>query len=217
MNESVETIATPQKLRLVPGDYAFLALMVVVLIAVTWIGILSYEEGLKTEGTKRNGEAWVAALTEAGAKRMDADYDIAACAAGVKTAPKAAPADGAALDSEAEAPVSTPDKSATPAGAPDTANWGACFEHLQTHTPLKDLRNPFNGEAPKFEAACNPSDHSLAGAIILEKLVPTPAGSSTPFVVSQLVASDAIGAKLQLRLSICDKGGDGVKVGEFEF
>ncbi len=214
MNEPVESIATSPKLRLLPGDYAFLTLMVVVLISVTWIGILAYEEGLKTEGTKRNGEAWAAWMTEAGTKRLDADYEIAACGGVTHGAPAGA-AD--APDTPSEGADAVPEKAATPAAAPEAASWGTCFKYLQTHAPLKDLRNPFTDEAPKFEAACNPSDHGLAGAIILEKLVPTPPGSSTPFVVSQLVVSDPIGARLQLRLTVCDKGGDGIKVSEFEF
>jgi hypothetical protein len=217
MTEPVEAIATSPKLRLVTGDYAFLALMVLVLISVTWIGILAYEEGLKTEGTKRNGEAWAAWMTEAGTKRLSADYDIPACGNGAKATPEAAPADSPAADASSDGLAATPEKAAAPAAAPEAASWGTCLAYLQTHSPLKELRNPFTGEAPKFEAACNSSDHGLAGAIILEKLVPTPAGSSTPFVISQLVGSDLIGAKIQIRLSVCDKGGDGVKVGEFEF
>lgn len=217
MNEPVESIATPPKLRLVPGDYAFLALMVVVLISVTWIGILAYEEGLKTEGTKRNGEAWAAWMTEAGTKRLNPDYDIAACAGGAMAAPVLAQAELPAADAPNDSADAAPAKPPAPAAAPAVASWGTCFEYLQSQSVLKDLRNPFSGAPLRFEAACNPSDHGLAGAIILEKLVPTPAGSATPFVVSQLVAGDLIGAKLQLRLSICDKGGDGLKVGEFEF
>ncbi len=217
MNEPVESKATSPKLRLVAGDYAFLTLMVVVLISVTWIGVLAYEEGLKTEGTKRNGEAWAAWMTEAGTKRLNADYEIAACSGGVKAAPVASPAEAPAPEASSDDSGTAPEKAAAPAPAPEVASWGSCFEYLQTQSPLKDLRNPFSGEALKFEAGCNPSDHGLAGAIILEKMVPTPAGSSTPFVVSQLVASDPIGAKMQIRLTICDKGGDGLKVGEFEF
>ena len=212
MNEAVESIVPSPKLRLVPGDYAFLALMVVVLISVTWIGVMAYEEGLKTEGTKRNGEAWAAWMTEAGTKRLNPDYDVAACAGGVKATP-------AAGDADKESPqASSGATTVAPATAPAQAGtWGACFEYLQTQSELKDLRSPFSGAPLRFEAACNPSDHGLAGSMVLEKLVPTPPGSSTPFVVSQLVASDSIGAKLQIRLSICDKGGDGLKVGEFEF
>ena len=37
------------------GEYGFFALMVLVLITVTWVGVLSYEEGMHTE--KQNAMA----------------------------------------------------------------------------------------------------------------------------------------------------------------
>jgi hypothetical protein len=55
------------------------------------------------------------------------------------------------------------------------------------------------------------------GAILLEDLMPTPPGSATPFVASQLLETDAIDYKMQLRLSVCDKGGYAIKIAEFEF
>lgn len=64
------------------GEYGFFALMFLVLITVTWVGVLSYEGGMHTEKTKRNGEAWAAWLTDNGAKRFEADYALAACAGG---------------------------------------------------------------------------------------------------------------------------------------
>jgi hypothetical protein len=47
--------------------------------------------------------------------------------------------------------------------------------------------------------------------------MPTPPGSAIPFVGTQLVATDPIDYKMQLRVSVCDKGGDAIKVAEFEF
>jgi hypothetical protein len=44
-----------------------------------------------------------------------------------------------------------------------------------------------------------------------------PARTSCFRIASQLMPTDRIGEKLQLRLSVCDKGGYGIKVGEFEF
>jgi hypothetical protein len=55
------------------------------------------------------------------------------------------------------------------------------------------------------------------GAVVLEKLIPTPPGSAVPVINSQLIDSDPIDQKLQLRLSVCDKGSYPVKIGEFEF
>jgi hypothetical protein len=77
--------------------------------------------------------------------------------------------------------------------------------------------NPFFDETPKFIAACNPDDESLMGSVVLEKMVATPPGSAVPVINSQLVESDPIDQKMQLRVSICDKGSYAIKIAEFEF
>ena len=55
------------------------------------------------------------------------------------------------------------------------------------------------------------------GAIVLEKMIATPPGSAVPVINSQLVDSDAIDQKLQLRVTICDKGSYPIKIAELEF
>ena len=68
------------------SNFGFLALMAGVVIAVVWIGMLSFKEGMKTEESKRNGEAWVAWLSEASSKRHEPGYALAACAGGTPAA-----------------------------------------------------------------------------------------------------------------------------------
>ena len=172
-------------------DKIFIAFLVVVVAAVTWLGVVNYREAIKVETSKSNGEAWVAWLTEAGTTRFETDSQNPACKGGTKP-----PADAKA-------------------GAPGT--WGACLAHILANTDLKDQINPFFNVAPHFVAACVSTDRTLMGAILLEDLMPTPPGSATPFVASQLVESDPIDYKMQLRLSVCDKGGYAIKVAEFEF
>ena len=172
-------------------DKIFIAFLVLVVAAVTWLGVVNYKEAVKVETSKSNGEAWVAWLTETGTTRFEADAQHPACKGGTKP-----PADAKA-------------------GAPGT--WGACLGHILANTELKDQINPFFNAAPHFVAACVSTDRTLMGAILLEDLMPTPPGSATPFVASQLVESDPIDYKMQLRLSVCDKGGYAIKVAEFEF
>jgi len=209
------------KMKFTTGDYIFLSFMAVVVVAVVWIGILAHEEASKTEGAKRNGEQLVAWLTEAGTQRANPDYAIGACAAGGK-APEAMPAAEPAAQAASE-----PEGAASSAGAapavpakevakgPNT--WGACVEQMFSLPAFKDMKNPFFEERPQFVAACVPSDATLTGALVVEKLVPTPVGSSIPFVASQLVDTDLIDGKLQLRVSVCDKGSYAIKIAEFEF
>lgn len=175
-------------------DKMFVLFLVFIVVMVSWLGVLNYQEGNKTELTKRNGEAWMAWLAEAGTHRFEADYAHKACAGGVKPTQDAS--------QTAEAVLGT---------------WGACVKYLLNETELKELKNPFLGDAPQFAAACDPKDRSLIGAIVLEDLTPTPAGSPIPFVASQLMDTDPIDTKLQVRVTICDKGSEPIKIGEIEF
>jgi hypothetical protein len=175
-------------------DYGFLIFMVFIVVAVTWLGFTNFTEARKTEVAKSNGEAWVEWLTEQGTKRFEADYKIEACKGGVKPSPDAAKSDDPVL-----------------------GTWGACFNYIMKNTELKDQINTFFNKTPQFVEKCDTSNRSLTGAIVLEDLMPTPPGSAIPFVGTQLVATDPIDYKMQLRVSVCDKGGDAIKVAEFEF
>jgi len=187
------TDQTPEQQKLGPNfaDKLFLAFLVFIIAAVTGLGVVNYKEALKVEAAKSNGEAWVAWLTETGTTRFEATAQHPACKGGVKPA--------------ADAKADTP------------GTWGACLAHIMANTELKDQVNDFFNKPPHFVAACDPKDRSLMGAILLEDLMPTPPGSATPFVASQLLETDPIDYKMQLRLSVCDKGGYAIKVAEFEF
>lgn len=194
------------------SNFGFLALMAGVVIAVVWIGMLSFKEGMKTEDSKRNGEAWVAWLGEASGKRYEPGYALAACAGGTP----------AAVAVVAPAPsAETPEgvKEETPAApAASTANtWGGCLADMWKQKPFADMVNPFTGKAPVLIEKCDPADYTLHGNISIDKSIANPIGSAVAATVSPLVASDAIDAKLQLTLAVCDKGGYPIKVSDFEF
>jgi hypothetical protein len=191
MASSKDHSTEPRNLGPTSADKLFMVFLVLIVIAVTALGVVNYKEALKTETSKSNGEAWVAWLTEAGTTRFEADTKNPACKGGTKPA--------------------------ADAKANDPGTWGACLAHIMATTDLKDQINPFFNATPHFVAACVPSDRTLMGAILLEDLMPTPPGSATPFVASQLLETDAIDYKMQLRLSVCDKGGAAIKVAEFEF
>jgi hypothetical protein len=61
-----------------------------VLVAVTMLGVLGHREAMKTEGSKRNGEQWTAWFTKASETRFAPDYAVAACAGGTKPVAPAA-------------------------------------------------------------------------------------------------------------------------------
>jgi hypothetical protein len=211
MDASTEQDRSLEPKDLTGGDYGFIALIVVVLIAVTLLGVHSVRVALKTEGTKRNGEQWAAWFTKASETRFAPDYAIAACAGGAK--PVAAPA--AAAAGEDAKPADAP--AADAAAAPAAGTWGACLAHLTGAGEFKDMVNPFTGKAPNFIPACDPVDRSLVGSIVLEKTTANPPGSAVATVTSQLVDADLIAEKLALKISVCDKGSYAVKVAEIEF
>jgi hypothetical protein len=139
-------------------------------------------------------------MQEATAGRFEPGFGVAACAGTVPPPEGAAPA---------------ADKAAT-AVAPNT--WGGCLDAILVQTTMKTLDNPFReGIALDFAPACNPEDRSLAGNIVMEKITPTPPGSAIPTITSPLTPDVVIDQKIQVRLSVCDKGAYAVKVAEFEF
>lgn len=195
-------------------DFIFVIFVLSALVLVGFLGREAYLDAMKTEITKKNGEDLAAWLTEAGTLRFKKGYEIQACAGGKPPAvakveePVVAAAEGENADKVEEAPVPEPAQLGT---------WGACFAYLMAESDFKSMINPFTQEAPQFIAACNPADHSLAGQIVLEKLTPTPPGSAVPIINSQLVDTDPIDQKVQLRLSVCDKGAYAIKISEFEY
>ena len=203
------------------ADWIFIILVLGAIYVVVILGRDAYLEGMKTEITKKNGEAFAAWMTEAGSNRFKADFEHTACMGGkppAKAGAEATPAATAPANSEDGQAVAAADTAATEAAAePVAGTWGACFKYMMTQTALKDMVNPFFDEPPQFVAACVPTDTSLTGMFVVEKLVPTPAGSAVPMVTSQLVDTDPIDQKIQVRVSVCDKGSYAIKIAEFEF
>ena len=176
-------------------DLLFLLSCAVALALVAWFGKINYTEATKTETAKRNGEAVVTWMQKAAAGRFEPDFGVAACAG---TAP--------------------PPAGAAPATAKAPNSWGGCLEAILKESNMKALDNPFrDGLALHFAPACNTDDRSLAGNIVIEKITPTPPGSAIATIISPITPDVVIDQKIQVRVSVCDKGAYAVKVAEFEF
>ena len=200
MNSPQAHLNPPATTQPTSMDWLFLVSCVGALALVAWFGKMNYTEANKTETAKRNGEAVVSWMQEATAGRFEADFGVAACAG---TAPSP---DGAAPAAD----------KATTAKAPNT--WGGCLDAFLLQTTMKTLDNPFReGIALDFAPACNPDDRSLAGNIVIEKITATPPGSAIATIISPITPDVVIDQKIQVRLSVCDKGAYAVKVAEFEF
>jgi hypothetical protein len=232
---SSNTTTIQHKVKTTPTfvDWIFILIVLSVLASVALLGHDAYLEAMKTEVTKKNGEDLAAWLTKASAQRFKHPTSLTECMGGKPPVAELIEpsteltsmqnAESTVAVTEETAPVTTKDivevsddqQAAVNELKPGT--WGACFDYVMTKSELKDMLNPFTGEAPLFVAACIPSDPNLPGAILIEKLTPTPPGSAVPVINSQLVNSDPIDQKLQLRISVCDKGSYSIKIAEFEF
>ena len=208
-------------------DGLFCLFMVVVFCLVCWLGVFTRAEALKTEATKQNGEALAAWLKAASEARFKPGYVYVACAgvsdsaAPAEAAAPAPVASAAAVVAAAE-PAAAAASEAVPAPVQAVkvaakSTWGACVDELLTKTELKNMRNPFLGQMPKFVTECSSSDRSVIGAIRLEKIVATPPGSAVPTVKSELARADAISEKIKIAITVCDKGGYPIKIDEFDF
>jgi len=87
MASSTNHTSEPQHLGTTTADKLFIAFLVLVVAAVTLLGVVNYKEAIKVETSKSNGEAWVAWLTETGTTRFEANTQHPACKGGVKPQP----------------------------------------------------------------------------------------------------------------------------------
>ena len=77
-------IVTPTKVKSMTfSDILFICFMVFVVFAVAYVGRLAYLEGMKTEGSKQNGEAIAAWLTQSSADRFKDNFNPTECAGGL--------------------------------------------------------------------------------------------------------------------------------------
>jgi len=184
-------------------DMLFGLVLLSVIAFVSWVGYLAYQEGIKIETSKRHGEAWLQWLGASSAKRFQPDFELVACAGVVP----------------AVADLVTPAASIGNTASTALANsWGGCFKTLtRPEGPWSGQINPFSKAPVQLVLKCDKSDLSVAGHFFFEKLTPTPPGSPLPVVSSLLTDADPLDQKIQLRLTLCDKGGDSIRIGEVEF
>ena len=77
--------ATPESLPASDGkptffDWLFILTLGLAVLGVVWVGHLAYNEGVKTELTKRHGEVWLEWLKKASSHRAEADFEPQVCA-----------------------------------------------------------------------------------------------------------------------------------------
>jgi len=84
MTETTKPIDAAPTAKAVSGkpnffDILFLIFLTLVLACVTWVGMLSYSEGIKNKVTMENGEAWVKWLKDHSEARINEKFHVESC------------------------------------------------------------------------------------------------------------------------------------------
>ena len=203
------------------ANIAFIVFLVAAMVGVAWVGRLAYLEGVKGEVTKRNGEAWAKWLAQAGLDRSKPGYEPSACATGfIPVAAPVTPAQ-APVETYSEAYVAEPPVASAvlmPKESPVARTWGPCFKALTTAGgSMASFLNPFTEKPLVIVPKCDIADRSLAGSMTLDKTIATPPGSAVPFLSSSLTETDSIEQKMQVKVTMCDKGAYPIRIAELEF
>jgi len=160
--------------------------------------------GLKTEIVKANGLSWIDWLSQASQERFEPSYKIPACAGQPNQ-----------LDPVEKSPSK---KELQQSDKKNQTTWAECFQSLtSSDMPLGQLRNPYTNQPVQFIKKCDSADPSLAGALVILKILPAPNTISNQNIFKPLLDSDPIDLKQQLRIFICDHASYPILIGDFEF
>ncbi len=169
------------------ADWMFIAFLVCMLIVIGVLGRMTFREGLRTEASKSQAEALLQWLGQAGTQRFAEGYVLPVC-------------------------------SGYASGGTPTTTWGECAKALaRASGPLESVRNSFTDQPIGLITRCAVGDVSTAGQIVIEKITPTPPGSAVALTIGPIEVDEPLGRKLTLRLTVCDKGGYPIRVGETTF
>jgi len=199
---SSSTSSVSTKLNL--WNLVFILWVILILTLVIWTGSLSFKNGLKTEIVKANGLAWIDWLSQASQERFEPSYKIPACAGQPNQ-----------LDPVEKSPSK---KELQQSDKKNQTTWAECFQSLtSSDMPLGQLRNPYTNQPVQFIKKCDSADPSLAGALVILKILPAPNTISNQNIFKPLLDSDPIDLKQQLRIFICDHASYPILIGDLEF
>lgn len=221
MDDLATTQVQKDKVLTLP-DLLFLAYLLFCIFCVVWTGHLAYQEGMHNEITKRNGEQWMKWFTQADQDRGQAHFQPLSCgnsALPVSTPPETqTSAAGSIPVTEGQPEATLPATPPPPLQTPPARTWGSCLKALTAQGGLlAGIVNPFNNKPMALVPKCDMADRHLAGNLVLEKIQQTPPGSAIPTINSPLTESDLIEQKMQIRITVCDKGAYPIRIAELEF
>ena len=94
--------------------------------------------------------------------------------------------------------------------------WGPCWEDIQKRPEIAALTNPLQAENAIFGPPCDGADESI-GRITLEKGTPWFSAGNTGATYAASDSEDSIAGETLLRVQVCNRWGEAVKVQEIKF
>jgi hypothetical protein len=94
--------------------------------------------------------------------------------------------------------------------------WGPCWEAITKLPDIAKLTNPLQTENAVFGPPCDGTDESI-GRITLEKGTPWFSAGNTGVTYAASDSEDSIATETPLRVQVCNRWGEAVKVQEIKF
>lgn len=95
-------------------------------------------------------------------------------------------------------------------------SWGPCWDEIAKLPEVSQLVNPLEPNNGVFGSACDGTDESI-GRIVLERGTPWFSAGTTGVSFAPSVFGDPISSEVSMRVQVCNRWGEGVKVLEFKF
>ena len=94
--------------------------------------------------------------------------------------------------------------------------WGPCWEAIKKRPEIADLVNAMEPGNPVFGASCDGTDEAI-GRITIDKGTPWFSAGNTGTTFAPSDAEDSIATETPLRIQVCNRWGEPVKVQEIKF
>jgi uncharacterized protein (UPF0333 family) len=219
------------------ADFAFLVVLVAVVLAVFYIGFRDFRETLKVDDVRENAAQVVTWLQEAQVAREEGKpvAPLACARSGTNSSPAPATAAAAAPAAAAPAPVAAAEGSGAPAAgaaAPAAAaaapqapapsargpHWEACVSALQSAgQPFAEFKNPLVADGLVFGNKCDRSELKTMGSIVFEKGTAGINNGQPIIVYTPIEPHESIASEVLLRVTVCGRGFTVFHVAELKF
>jgi len=197
------------------ADFAFLVVLVAVVLAVFYIGFRDFKETLKVDDVRENAAQVVTWLQEAQVAREEGKplAPLACARGGANSSP--APATAAAAAAEPVAAAAAPQAPAPSARGP---HWEACVSALQSAgQPFAEFKNPLVADGLVFGNKCDRSDLKTMGSIVFEKGTAGINNGQPIIVYTPIEPNESIASEVLLRVTVCGRGFVVFHVAELKF